>query len=297
MDALHIQLFGQFRVERGQHSLDTLSAPRLQELLSYILLHRTGCHARDALAGRLWPEEPTGASRKALRQALWQLKRILDDVRTTGEPADLLVLQADLIGVNDRADIWLDTAVLEEASAEVRDATGVHLDAGQVQRVKDAVSVYRGELLDGWYQDWCLFERERLQGLYINLLNKLMCYCEASGCYEEGIEYGNRILRVDRARERAHWRLMRLHALLGDRTAALRQYQRCAAALQEELGVAPSARTQALYQQIRADQPHQSIQQPSSMAIRPRRGDARRRRRPADVKETMPRRAPDAPAV
>ena len=38
-------------------------------------------------------------------------------------------------------------------------------------------SVYRGDLLEGCYQDWCLFERERLQNAYLAMLDKLMVRC------------------------------------------------------------------------------------------------------------------------
>ncbi len=102
--------------------------------------------------------------------------------------------------------------------------------------------------------DWCLYERERLQYLYLTLLDKLIDYCEAHHQYEKGITYGLTALRYDRARERTHLRLMRLQSLTGNRTAALRQYEGCVAALQEELGVKPAQRTVALYEQIRADQ-------------------------------------------
>jgi DNA-binding SARP family transcriptional activator len=44
---------------------------------------------------------------------------------------------------------------------------------------------------------------------------------------------------------------MRLYYLVGDRTAALRQYERCAEILRRELAVEPAASTIALYQQIR----------------------------------------------
>ncbi len=44
---------------------------------------------------------------------------------------------------------------------------------------------------------------------------------------------------------------MRLHYAAGDRAAALRQYERCTAALAQELAVEPSAATVALYEQIR----------------------------------------------
>jgi len=46
---------------------------------------------------------------------------------------------------------------------------------------------------------------------------------------------------------------MRLHYMAGDRTAALREYERCVAALEEELGVGPAEHTVALCQQIRMD--------------------------------------------
>ena len=63
------------------------------------------------------------------------------------------------------------------------------------------------------------------------------------------------MLREDRARERTHRRLMRLYYLAGDRTGALRQYERCAAALRQELDVEPSRRTSELERRIRRDDP------------------------------------------
>jgi DNA-binding SARP family transcriptional activator len=85
------------------------------------------------------------------------------------------------------------------------------------------------------------------------MLDKLMVACQMRHHYDAGIAYGERILRYDRAREQTHRRLMILAYLAGDRTAALRQFQRCAAALREELGVTASARTLAVLEQIRAD--------------------------------------------
>jgi DNA-binding SARP family transcriptional activator len=90
------------------------------------------------------------------------------------------------------------------------------------------------------------------------MLDKLMDYCEARQEYETGLAYGARILRYDRARERTHRRLMRSHYLAGNRTDALRQYRRCVAALDEELGVPPSKQTVELYERIRADRLEQT---------------------------------------
>ena len=89
--------------------------------------------------------------------------------------------------------------------------------------------------------------------MWLAMLDKLMSYCEARQDFEAGLAYGARVLRKDRARERTHRRLMRLAHLAGDRTGALRQYQRCVLALEEELGVKPAERTEDLYRAILAD--------------------------------------------
>jgi DNA-binding SARP family transcriptional activator len=43
---------------------------------------------------------------------------------------------------------------------------------------------------------------------------------------------------------------MRLHQLAGNRTGALRQFERCRTALDEELGVGPGRLTRSLYEEI-----------------------------------------------
>jgi hypothetical protein len=90
--------------------------------------------------------------------------------------------------------------------------------------------------------------------MYLTMLDKLMGYSEAHHEYEAGILYGARVLLFDRAREHTHRQLMRLQYLAGNRTGALRQYERCLIALEQELGVKPARSTTILYDQIRADQ-------------------------------------------
>ena len=50
------------------------------------------------------------------------------------------------VSFNAGADYWLDTAVLAR-------------DGQSLQDQLDALSVYRGELLPGFYDDWVLLER------------------------------------------------------------------------------------------------------------------------------------------
>ena len=253
MSSLHISLFGKLRVKLDGKMLVGFEASKVQELLCYLLLHRDRPHPRETLAGLLWGETSTAQSKKYLRQTLWQLQSALDSQVEQGSDR-LLLVENDWVHLDSGSGMWLDVAVFERAFARVQSLPGQLMDADKARDVETAAHLYESDLLEGWYHDWCLYERERLQNIYLAMLDKLMCYCEAHHQHEMGLVWGAQIIRYDRARERTHRHMMRLQYLLGDRTAALRQYERCVAALKEELGVQPDKSTAALYEQIKAGQ-------------------------------------------
>jgi DNA-binding SARP family transcriptional activator len=96
-----------------------------------------------------------------------------------------------------------------------------------------------------------------------------MGYCEAQQSYTKGVAYGQGILRYDQARECTHQHLMRLYYRAGDRTGALRQYDRCVTALTREFNLQPSRETVALYEQIRADRLDEIASPPTEAHRRP----------------------------
>jgi DNA-binding SARP family transcriptional activator len=251
MATLKFQLFGKFDVHRDALAVKGLDASKEQELLSYLLIHRDRSHPRETLASLLWGDTSTERSKKYLRQALWHLQGALE----TGEmmSPQVLLVEHNRVQLNWRCEVWLDVAMFESAFASTQGVPGKQLDEQSARVLKDAVELYKGDLLDGWYHDWCLFERERLQNMYLSMLDKLMIYSAEHREYEAGQVYGAQILRYDAASERTYRQLMHLQYLAGDRTGALRQYRRCVAALDEELGVKPDRQTNALYEQIRAD--------------------------------------------
>ena len=253
MSTLRICLFGKFCVRRHEQLLDGFDARKVQELFCYLLLHRDHSLPRETLASILWPETTTTQSKKNLRQALWQLQSALGSQIESANDR-LLLVEPDWVKLNSEADLRLDVAVFEQVYNLVQKTPGQELDRSTAELLQETVQLYQGSLLEGWYQDWCLIERERLQSMYLAMLDKLMSYCEVQHDYETGLLYGMRIMCYDRARERTHRRMMRLYYLIGDRAEALRQYERCAAALEEELDISPSKNTIAIYRQIQADQ-------------------------------------------
>lgn len=257
MATLVIHLFGRAAFAREGEPLSGFHPGKFQELFCYLLLQRERSLSREALAGVFWGDCTTVQSRKYLRQALWHLQSALN-AGTDGRQTRVLKVEPNSVGIDLQADIWLDVAIFEQAFALSQGTAGQKLNEQQAGRLMEAMQLYRGDLLEGWYQDWCLFQRERLQNMYFAVLDKLMCYCEIHSLYQAGLEYGERVLSFDRAHERTHQRMLRLIYLSGDRAGALRHYERCVRALAEELNVKPAARTLQLYEQIRADCVHDS---------------------------------------
>ena len=247
-----ISLFGKFQVEKDNLVLKGFEAAKMQELFCYLLLHQNQPHHREHLANVLWPEQSAPSSKKYLRKALWQLQGCLSQqCENSSEP--YIIAEDEWIQLNLSPSFHVDTLIFERACEKVREISGSHFSDEQADLISHTVKLYRGDLLQGWYQDWCLFKREHFLQMYLNLCDKLIRYCTASGTYESGIAYGNSILTHDRAREHTHRQLMRLHYLSGNRTEAIRQFKRCVQALHDELGVEPARLTETLYQQICAD--------------------------------------------
>jgi DNA-binding SARP family transcriptional activator len=161
-----------------------------------------------------------------------------------------LVAVAQTVQWRPGAPFTLDVANFEAALGRRRgaDRTGDLLPGREA--MEEAITLYRGDLLPSCYDDWILPERERLRQRYLSALERLGRLFEAGREYDAAIGYARRLLRHDPLHEAAHRRLMRLHALKGDRAGAMRAYHTCATTLQRELGVEPSPTTRRAYEQL-----------------------------------------------
>lgn len=242
-------LFGRFSVRVDDHPLTELDGGKVRELLGFLLLFRHQQHHREMLADAFWSGRNTTQARKYLRQGLWRIQAAIGQ-----GPHDLLLVGSDWVQVNDNALDWLDIRQFEAAMSAVKGIAGRDLSIAASDELRKACDLYRGDLLEGWYQDWALYERHRYKARYISMLERLLEYAETHRQLDEALLYGDRILEHDRAHERTHVRMMRIQYLSGDRTAAMRQFRQCVAILDHELGARPAARTVEFFDRIRTDQ-------------------------------------------
>ena len=260
MPNLELVLFGPFQANLEGQPVSGFESARVRALLIYLAVERDQPHSRDTLAGLLWPEAPDRTARKNLRQALSNLRKVIAD--HSAEPPYLRITREAVQFMPDShhfADITEFISLIEETDRhQHRRLESCRFCADKLQR---AVDFYRGEFLQGFFlgdsvafQDWILLRRERYHRQAIQALTVLTQFYEQRGEYDLARKCAYRQVEFDPWREAGHQYLMRLLALDGEHSAALKQYQNCRDILMEELGVDPSPETIQLYEQIKAHQ-------------------------------------------
>ena len=234
-EQLQLLLLGNLQVRRAGAQVTGFRSSKVKALLCYLAV--TGRpHLRPILAGLLWGDAPEANARSSLSKALTNLRQVVPG---------LLISTRQEVAFNRESPYWLDV-----------EAFGEGVSPGMnIERLQDAVELYRGDFLEGFhvrqapaFEEWALTQRTRLRELALQALHTLAAYHTQRGAvgHAAGIDYTTRLLALEPWREEAHRQLMTLLARSGQRSAALAQYETCRRVLKEELGVEPGTATTAL---------------------------------------------------
>lgn len=239
-DFLHVSLLGEFRITFGKTAV-SITSPRHQSLLAYLILNRDKIHTRQQLAFLLWPDSTGTQALTNLRQTLFYLRQDIPGF-------------TDIFQVERRTICWLadapvqaDVIAFETAVSQTQPPIATD---SQKQQLIQAIASYQGDFLPDHYDDWVLAAREQLRQQYLYCLETLIHLLEAEPDVATAITYAQQLLAADPLHEEAYRRLMRLQAQNGHIATAIRTYHTCATILENELGVSPSLATQAVYEKL-----------------------------------------------
>lgn len=215
-----LRLLGDFSLRHGQTHISLSMGP--QRLLAFLAVN--GPAPRSLIMGTLWPEVSEPHARGSLRTAMWRLHRTV--------PC-LLRSAGGALGLHPGVLVDIRT-VTESAQVILQDASHVSTDI--------AVLCIRGEVLPGWYDDWVIFERERLRQLRLHALDALAERFTAQERYADALEAAMEGARIEPLRESANRMIIAIHLAEANAAEALRHYQFFRDLLRTELGLEPSAR-------------------------------------------------------
>jgi DNA-binding SARP family transcriptional activator len=206
------------------------------------------------LLALFWPELGDDEARRALRQALHYLRRVLGD--------DVLIGAGEELSVNGER-LRCDAVEFERL-----------VGAGEPIR---ALSLYEGDFLAGFhvpdvsaeFEEWVDRTRARLRRHAATAAWAAADAAEAAGQANEAIELGRRGCELEPDQEGWCRRLMLLQDRLGDRAGALRTYDELVARLHRDFDAEPSAETAALARKLRAARTDRDLVEPAVPAGAP----------------------------
>jgi DNA-binding SARP family transcriptional activator len=215
----HLSLLGAWRLQRGNTTMTVAS--REQRLIACVGL--LGCRRRSFLSGLLWPKSSETQAAGNLRTSVWCIAHSLPHLIRAG--TDSLALEES---------VQVDVTALRRHFDTLHEEPGLHVPDSYLDHLG------RAELLPGWYEDWVIFEQERLRQLRLGALEFM------AQQYLAGNEPGRAVIAalsavsIEPLRESAHLLLVQAHLAAGNRAAAVRAYSMFARRLEAELGVQPS---------------------------------------------------------
>lgn len=215
---LRLQLLGRFALAR--HSRRVALPLGGQRLLAFLALH--GPTPRPVIMGILWPNVGEHHARGCLRTMIWRLNH--DEPQLVRAAGDALAL---------RPEIAVDTRAFADSAQRI--LQGSLPPAAECTALRVA-----GELLPSWYDDWVIFERERLRQLRLHALDALASRLAADGRYADALQAAIESVRLEPLRESAHRAAIAIHLAEGNVAEAVRHYGLFRQLLLAELGIEPS---------------------------------------------------------
>lgn len=222
---LDIRLLGAPQVHlNGDLLTDLVQSPNLVRLFAFLVLQRDQPQPRAKLADLFYPDCDEGTARRNLNQLLYRLRRALQNY-------PCLLATGQTVQFDARMAYWLDVAEFE-----------LKIGAEDVATISAAIALYRGELLEGIYDDWCIPVRERLHERYLLGLSALVGMYEASGKFEQALELARRWVQADPLSDEAHYHAIELALLMNRLDEARARFDQYKTMRRNELNLAPSAR-------------------------------------------------------
>ena len=243
IESLHINLLGNLTITIGDKPLKKFPSRAAEAIIAYLALSPHPV-PREQLIDLIWETSAPKQGAANLRSILSSLRRAL---------GDYLSISREAIGFRHNGDlpIMIDAVRFSAEMAQLNTLNDSAIEA--------TLTLYRDEFLTGFhlrdgrrFEEWVVFERERLAQLSLRGLQRMVQHKLNSAEYSSGIRYARQWLQIDPYSEAAHRQLMWLLMRDGQRNAALRQYRICWERLQTDIGVEPTPATTQLFDLLRS---------------------------------------------
>ncbi len=267
--ALRIKLLGSLQVKVGEDTA-VFRTDAERTLLAYLAAHQGKPQRRDTLAGLLSPDRPDKEALTYLRNRLTRLRKVIGDDEAN---PPWLEIDRKQIALRNGRNIVVDVSQFEQHLTAVEAHAHRQLAGCPtcLARLEEAVELVDGELLAGLnfpsepWQAWLLAQREHVQQRALEAMTWLREAMMVQGEWTAVLDIAQRQLNFEPWLEAAHRAMMLAQYQLGDRNAALAQFEQCQQLLWDELGVEPEEETNSLFATVKSAAALPTLPQPAAV--------------------------------
>ncbi len=250
---LTINMLGPIQIFRDlsrPFAADAWTTKRARDILCFIASRRHRRASKDMIIDTFWGEADFDVVARNFHPTVSHIRKALNSNQALKQNF-LLYRDGDYV-LNADFSYSIDIEEFDRLTAEADAARRSGQHERCVAGYEAAVQLYRGEFMQGSYEDWVEDQRSYYRRRYLHLLEVLVVTAQKAEEWPRSLHLAQQILHDDPFREDIHCLVMRAYAAQGNRVAVKEQYETLRSLLSKELGVEPAAETIKIYRQLLA---------------------------------------------
>ena len=237
-----------FRDPARAFAPDAWTTKRARDILCFIASRRHRRASKDVIIDTFWGEADFEVVEKNFHPTISHIRKALNSNQPLKQ--NFLLYRDGDYQLSPNFSYWIDTEEFERFVAEGETARRARAFDQCIAAYEKAIALYRGEFMQGSYEDWVEEQRSYYREQYLRMLEALAAVAQKVEDWPRALDLAQQILRDDPFREDIHCMMMRAQAATGNRAAIKEHYETLRRLLHKELNVEPAAETQKVYKEL-----------------------------------------------
>lgn len=227
---------------------DAWTTRRARDIFCYIATRKHRRVPKDVLIEAFWGDEEFEAIEKNFHPTISHIRKALNSRQAFKQ--NFIVFRDGAYQLNPEFSYRIDTE--EFVNFIVAAETAKRDKEPKVLRdsLESAYALYRGDFMDGLYDDWAEEQRHFYREQFSRVLNALAKLSVEEKRWTDALNYANQILLIDPYREDLHRLVMKVLAAQSKPAAVKKHFETMQEVLKQELGIEPAAETRRLFKEL-----------------------------------------------
>jgi LuxR family transcriptional regulator, maltose regulon positive regulatory protein len=226
---------------------DAWTTRRARDIFCFIATHKGRRVAKDVLIDTFWGDDELEAIEKNFHPTISHIRKALNSQQAFKQ--NFIVFRDGAYQLNPEFSYRIDTEQFLENIEAARKAKDDDAEAYR-DHLNAAYALYRGDFMEGLYEDWAEEPRQYYREQFARVLNALAKLAVNEKRWTDALRFATEVLAIDPYREDLHRLAMKVLSAQGKPAAVKKHYESMEQLLKHDLGISPAAETQKLFREL-----------------------------------------------